>query len=60
MKAKKVHLSSQRRGGNDSRSRCRYTSRPSRNLIVLPLEEFIALPNERKCQECVKAELETL
>jgi hypothetical protein len=47
---RKAHLA--RSNGFGGRSVCRYTSRPSRRVKVLTLEEFLAMPAERRCSEC--------
>ncbi len=43
----KVHL--QRNG---TRSRCRYSARPSRRLKMLPRDEFAKLPPGMRCIDC--------
>lgn len=49
MKKKKFHL----KNGSGSRSRCRYSARPSRHVLVLSDQDFLALPAEYRCAECV-------
>lgn len=54
MAAKKVHLESAK-GGAGGRSACRYTSRPSRRVRLLPLDAFLATRPEDRCGECSAA-----
>ncbi len=49
----KVHLA--RGAGEGGRSKCRYTSRPSRRVRLLPLDEFLALGKDSQCMECARA-----
>lgn len=51
-KEKKVHLRNDFRGQPGGRSRCRYSSRPSRRVILLPLSEFKQIDVARQCSEC--------
>lgn len=57
VKTRKVHVL--RTVGNSysagGRSRCRYSSRPSRRVRALPEHEFLQMPVERQCEECRKA-----
>jgi hypothetical protein len=51
----KVHL--QKSG---TRTVCRYTSQPSRRVKMLPLLDFLRLPEEQRCRECAaKAKMQT-
>jgi len=54
MTKKRIHLATETR----SRSRCRYSSRPSRKVLGLPLESFLALPVEDRCSECHRKALQ--
>lgn len=42
----KVHLN---KGG---RSPCRYSSRPSRKVVMLDIQAFADTPVDRRCTEC--------
>ena len=53
MVTKKIHLAT--REGIGARSRCRYSSRPSRRVRIVSLAEFQSLPAETKCSECARA-----
>jgi hypothetical protein len=46
----KIHLAKGKGGGG--RSVCRYTSRPSRRVQLLPLATFVLLPRSSQCSEC--------
>lgn len=48
MAKKRIHLATE----NGGRSRCRYTSRPSIRALFVPLDQFKAMPEERRCKEC--------
>ena len=52
MVTKKVHLAAGE--GIGGRSRCRYSSRPSRKVRIVSLSEFLSLPDETKCSECAR------
>lgn len=45
----KVHLA---KGGSGNRSRCRYSSRPSRRIRVVSLDAFRQVDPARQCTEC--------
>lgn len=44
----KVHLGK----GSGGRSHCRYSSRPSRRVRILPLEQFRQVEPAQQCKEC--------
>lgn len=50
MEPKRIHLANE----SGSRSRCRYSSRPSRRVVIVQLAAFLELPHERRCVECQK------
>jgi len=49
-KIKKIHL--QKSG---TRSYCRFTSRPSRGVVLLSLQDFASVSKELRCTECGSA-----
>lgn len=46
----KVHLKKSDDSG--SRSACRYSARPSRQLWVMSAQDFAGVPTEQRCSEC--------
>lgn len=48
MEPGKVHLMKK----NGNRSACRYSSRPSRRVRVVSLQEFADTPEAQQCSEC--------
>lgn len=52
--AKRVHLSIL----SNTRSVCRYSSRPSRRVKVYKIKDFLTFPVSARCKECDQYQLE--
>jgi hypothetical protein len=48
---KRIHLATETGGRSD----CRYSSRPSRRVAFVPLEDFLKLPAHMRCKECERS-----